>query len=69
MSTSIIKQFAGQKMLIVSNITKADVKALYTEAKSLKIPFAVKTDTGVQVWGLFTVCEYLGISDHSTFFN
>lgn len=69
MKTHTIKQYAGRKMLIVNDLTKADVKELYKEARKLEIPFAVKVENGVQVWGLFTVCEHLGIADHSTFFN
>jgi len=69
MKTSTIKNHAGQKMLIVNNIESVDVKALYLQARSMRIAFGVKIDGLIQQWGLFTVCEYLGIKDHSTLAN
>lgn len=63
MKAFTIKNYSGEKMLIVNQLGDVDVKALFNTAKLLSIPFAVKTDTGVQVWGSFTVAEYLGIED------
>ena len=60
-----IKNFCSQKMLIVNDINAVDIKALYIQAEKAKIPFAIKTATGVQIWGLFVVAEYLGIADCS----
>lgn len=63
MKSYLIKKHSGQKTLIVNNLLSVNVRELYNTAKKLGIPFAVKTGTGVQVWGSFTVAEYLGIND------
>ena len=67
--TYTIKKLNGEKVLIVNDLEKADVKSLFRKARELKFSFAVKKETGVQFWGLFTVCDYLGINDCSTFFD
>lgn len=69
MKTYTIKNYSGQKTLIVNNIAVADIKGLYKVAREMNIPFAVKQEIGVQIWGLQTVCEYLGIQDCTKIFN
>lgn len=63
MKSYSIKNHSGQKTLIVNNLLSVNVRELYNTARKLNIPFAVKTETGVQVWGSFTIAEYLGIND------
>lgn len=65
MKTSTIKNYSGQKTLIVNDIKNADVEALYIQSRKMGIAFAVKQDIGVQYWGLFTVADFLGYSDCS----
>lgn len=69
MKTYTIKNYNGQKTLIVNDITNVDVKALYLMARSLSIPFAVKKEIGIQIWGLMTVADYLGIKDCTKLIN
>lgn len=65
MKTYTIKNYCGQKTLIVNDLSKADVLELYKLAFSKRIPFAVKKEIGIQIWGSFSVAEYLGIQDVS----
>lgn len=69
MKTYTIKNYNGNKTLIVNDIASADVKSLYLMARSLAIPFAVKKEIGIQIWGLMTVADYLGIKDCSKLIN
>lgn len=68
MKTYTIKNYCGQKHLIVNDLANADVKALFKMAVDKSIPFAVKQQIGIQVWGLFTVADYLGVKDSSKLF-
>ena len=69
MKTYTIKNYSGQKTLIINTLTKADVKELYKVAVSKSIPFAVKQDIGIQIWGLSKVASYLGVKDSSKLLN
>jgi hypothetical protein len=65
MKTYSIKNFSGQKMLIVNDIKSVNVLDLFKLSISMNIPFAVKNEIGVQIWGAFIVSEYLGLKDSS----
>ena len=69
MKTYSIKNYQGQKCLIVNDLSKADVLTLYKESVKLSIPFGVKQEIGVQFWGLAVVANYLGVKDSSTICN
>lgn len=69
MKTYTIKNYSGQRTLIVNDLNSVDVHSLYKKAVSENIAFAVKQDLGIQIWGLFTVASYLGINDCSKVLN
>jgi len=69
MKTYTIKNYQGQKMLIVNDLSKVNVLELYRDSVKLSIPFAVKQEIGVQTWGLAVVAKYLGINDTSKVLN
>jgi len=69
MKTYTIKNYSGQKTLIVNDLINADVKSLYKQAISKSIAFAVKQEIGIQIWGLLKVASYLGVQDSSKLFN
>lgn len=65
MKTSTIKNYNGQKTLIVNDLASANVLELYREAVKLSIPFAIKQEIGIQIWGHSVVANYLGVQDSS----
>jgi len=65
MKTYKIKNINYNKTLIVIDLAKADVLELYKLALSMDIPFAVKREVGVEIWGHAVVANYLGVKDSS----
>jgi len=64
-----IKNYAGQKTLIVNDLNAVDVKDLFKKSIEMRIPFAIKQEIGIKVWGLSTVADFLGIKDSSKVLN
>jgi len=69
MKTYTIKNYAGQKTLIVNDLKNSNIQDLFKVARKMKIPFAIKKEIGIQIWGAFTVAEYCGIADVSKLLN
>lgn len=61
-----IKNVNGYKSMVINNLD-CDLRAAYNQARELGLSFYVKADGRLQMWGLFSVCEHLGINDVSKF--